>query len=214
MIVQHAVPGRSMDQPTSEDSDAGATTGVAAGATPGARARAAAGGAATRVEWDALYADLAPRVYNYFRYRLGGEADVEDLTSRTFEKAWRSRSHYRHDVAGFSTWLFKIAQNVGFDYRASRRNHLPLEAAIDIPVEGTPERHAELRSDLARLAVLTANLPARERELIALKYGASLNNRLIAELTGLSESNVGTVLHRLVKILRAQWYADVGTRDE
>lgn len=36
---------------------------------------------------------------NYFRYRMGSNADVEELTSRTFERAWRFRSHYRHDVA-------------------------------------------------------------------------------------------------------------------
>jgi len=158
------------------------------------------------LNWDAVYAHEAPRIYNYFRFRLGSESEVEDLTARTFEHAWRSRARYRRDLAAFATWLFKIAQNVGLDYRAARRSHLPLEAALDIAIEGTPERHAELRSDLARLAALTANLPARERELIALKYGASLNNRLIAELTGLSESNVGTVLHRLVKTLRAQWH--------
>jgi len=52
---------------------------------------------------------------------------------------------------------------------------------------------------------LTAKLPPRERELIALKYGAALNNRLIAKLTGLTESNVGTILHRVVQTLRAQW---------
>ena len=189
MFVLQAVPGRSMDQLSTEELDA-------------------------RGAWNALYADLAPRVYNYFRYRLGSDADVEDLTSRTFEKAWRSRASYRHDLAGFSTWLFKIAQNVGVDYRAARRSHLPLEAALDVATEGTPERHAELHSDLTRLATLTAGLPSRERELIALKYGASLNNRLIAELTGLSESNVGTVLHRLVKTLRTQWYGDVSTLDE
>jgi RNA polymerase sigma-70 factor (ECF subfamily) len=177
MIVQHTVPDRSMDPLSTEEFD-----------------------------WDALYADLAPRVFNYFRYRLGHESDVEDLTSRTFEKAWRSRAKYRRDLAGFSTWLFKIAQNVAADYFNTRRSDLPLEVAYEIPVEGTPELHAELRSDLARLAALTANLPARDRELIALKYGASLNNRLIAELTGLSESNVGTVLHRLVKTLRSQWH--------
>jgi RNA polymerase sigma-70 factor, ECF subfamily len=166
------------------------------------------------LDWDALYADLAPRVYNYFRYRMGSDADVEDLTSRTFERAWRSRAQYRQDLAGFSTWLFKIAQNVGIDHRGGRREHLPLEAATDVAIEGTPELHAELSSDLARLAALTASLPERERDLIALKYGASLNNRLIAELTGLSESNVGTVHHRLVRTLRAQWYGQASTRDE
>ncbi len=162
------------------------------------------------LDWDALYADLAPRVYNYFRYRMGTTADVEELTSRTFERAWRSRAHYRHDLAGFSTWLFKIAQNVGIDYRSRQYVHLPLEAASNIALDRTPEIDAELSSDLARLARLTKRLPDRERELIALKYGASLNNRLIAGLTGLSESNVGTVLHRLVKTLRAQWYGQEG----
>jgi len=184
MILQDMVPDRSMDSLSTVELD-----------------------------WDALYADLAPRVYNYFRYRLGQVADVEDLTSRTFEKAWRSRGHYRRDLAGFSTWLFKIAQNVGVDYLSTRRQHLPLDAAVDIAIEGTLEKNIELRSDLARLAALTAGLPTRERDLIALKYGASLNNRLIAELTGLSESNVGTVLHRLVKTLRAQWHG-VSARHE
>ena len=165
-------------------------------------------------DWDALYADLAPRVYNYFRYRMGSDADVEELTSRTFERAWRFRSHYRRDVAGFPTWLFKIAQNVGVDYRSRRRTHLPLDEAAEVAGEGSPELEAELSSDLARLAILTATLPERERELIALKYGASLNNRLIAGLTGLSESNVGTVLHRLVRTLRAQWYGHASISDE
>ena len=166
------------------------------------------------LNWDALYADLAPRVYNYFRYRMGSDADVEELTSRTFERAWRSRSHYRRDLAAFSTWLFKIAQNVGADYRSRWRPHLPLDAATQVAGDGSPELDAELSSDLARLATLTATLPERERELIALKYGASLNNRLIAGLTGLSESNVGTVLHRLVRTLRAQWYGHASARDE
>jgi len=48
-------------------------------------------------------------------------------------------------------------------------------------------------------------LPARERELLALKYGAGSNNREIAVVTGLSESNVGTILHRTVQALRERW---------
>jgi RNA polymerase sigma-70 factor (ECF subfamily) len=157
------------------------------------------------LDWDAVYADQAPRVYNYFRFRLGREADVEDLTARTFERAWRSRTHYRRDLAGFSTWLFKIAQNVRLDFLQSRRGHLPIDAALDVPADGTPEKEAERNSDLARLSILTKDLPDRERELIALKYGAAINNRLIAQLTGLSESNVGTILHRVVQTLRSRW---------
>ena len=157
------------------------------------------------LDWNAVYADLAPRIYNYFRFRLGRESDVEELTARTFERAWRSRAHYKSDLAAFSTWLFKIAQNVRKDYLQARRGHLPIDAALEVAADGTPEKEAERNSDLTRLALLTRDLPERERELIALKYGAAINNRLIAQLTGLSESNVGTLLHRIVQTLRSRW---------
>jgi DNA-directed RNA polymerase specialized sigma24 family protein len=68
------------------------------------------------LDWNAIYADQLPRVYNYFRFRLGRHTDIEDLTSRTFENAWRARAAYSNDLAAFSTWLFKN--------RAERRNRL------------------------------------------------------------------------------------------
>jgi RNA polymerase sigma-70 factor (ECF subfamily) len=157
------------------------------------------------VDWDALYADHLPRIYNYFRFRLATDADVEDLTARTFEKAWSARTRYRGDLAGFATWLYRIAHNLCVDHLRSRREHAPLDAAAEIPAERTPETDEERRSDLTRLAALTASLPERERELIALKYGAGLSNRAIAPLANLSESNVGTILHRAVQALRSQW---------
>lgn len=161
--------------------------------------------AAAEVDWDAAYADQLPRIYNYFRFRLGRDADAEDLTSRTFEKAWTARERYRRDLAGFSTWLFHIAQNVCRDHLRARKQHAPLDAAVELTTEVTPEGQATQQSDLERLALLTARLPERERELIALKYGAAISNREIASLTGLSESNVGTILSRTVQTLRLQW---------
>jgi len=157
------------------------------------------------LDWNAVYADQLPRLYNYFRFRTGREADVQDLTAQTFEKAWKGRAQYRSDLGAFSTWLFGIARNVATDYLRSKRGHLPLEAAQDVAVESTPEQQLARHSDLARLARLTEPLPDRQRELLALKYGAGLNNRLIAQITSLSESNVGTILQRTVEKLRAQW---------
>ena len=40
-----------------------------------------------------------------------------------------------------------------------------------------------------------------------MKYGANLTNRAIAGLTGLSESNVGVILHRVVQALKKEWEA-------
>jgi len=69
----------------------------------------------------------------------------------------------------------------------------------------TPEEAAIHNSEADRLASLLVTLPDRERELIALKYGAGLTNRAIARATGLSESNIGTILHRAVTALRGHW---------
>lgn len=156
-------------------------------------------------DWDALYAEQLPRVYNFLRFRTGDDTVAEDLTSIVFEKAWRARRRYRRDLAGFGTWLFAIARNAAVDYFRQRRVHAPLAEAIDVAGGDTPEQLAERRSDSERLARLLAPLPERERELVALKYGAGLTNRAIARLTGLGESNVGTILHRVVVQLRAEW---------
>ncbi len=157
------------------------------------------------VDWGAIYADQLPRVYNFFRYRFGDGQVAEDLTAATFEKAWRARERYKSDMAAFSTWVFVIARHVSIDHIRRQRPEIPLEDIPDATTSGSPEETIERQSDLQRLEVLLGRLPARERELVALKYGAGLTNRDIAKLTGLSETNVGTILHRLVQALRAEW---------
>jgi RNA polymerase sigma-70 factor (ECF subfamily) len=160
---------------------------------------------AAEPDWDAVFAEQLPRVFNFFRYRFGDTADAEDLTSRTFEKAWRARHRYRRDLAAFSTWLFTIARNVAIDHQRSAHALVPLEQVANVSGGATPEDEASNRSDAQRLASLMTGLTDRDRELLALKYGAGMNNRAIARATGLSESNVGTILHRAIEALRARW---------
>ncbi|MHB8157955.1 MAG: RNA polymerase sigma factor, partial [Desulfocucumaceae bacterium] len=47
-----------------------------------------------------------------------------------------------------------------------------------------------------------ASLEDRERNIVALKFWGRLSNRRIAELTGLSSSNVGVILYRSMRRLR------------
>ena len=160
---------------------------------------------AREADWDALYADQLPRVYNYFRYRVGDGAVAEDLTSLTFAKAWAARNRYRRDLASFSTWLMTIARNVATDHYRRRRDHAPLEAADHVASGDDPQRLAERREEVERLLRLLEQLPDRDRELVSLKYGAELTNRAIAKHMKLTETNVGTLLHRAVQKLRAEW---------
>ena len=168
--------------------------------------RRLAGWIAAEPDWDEVYTEQLPRVLNFFRYRLGHAAEAEDLTARTFEKAWRARHRYRRDLAGFSTWLLTIARNVAIDHLRARQRYEPLEVAAALPSrDETPEQQAVQHSEAQRLAALLATLDPRQRDLIAMKYGADMTNRAIAHATGLSESNVGTILHRAVETLRGRW---------
>jgi RNA polymerase sigma-70 factor (ECF subfamily) len=159
---------------------------------------------AEEIDWEAAYQEYLPRVYNFFRYRVNDRALAEDLTAATFEKAWRGRLRFRRDLSAFSTWLFTIARNVATDHFRRKEQEIPLEVvgepADSISLEETVQRN----HDAARLNTLVSQLPAREREVVAFKYGAGLNNREIARLTRLSESNVGIILFRVVQKLRTE----------
>jgi RNA polymerase sigma-70 factor (ECF subfamily) len=156
----------------------------------------------------ATVSDGLCRVYNYLRYRVGDGPEAEDLTAATFERAWRHRRRYRKDVAAFSTWLLAIARNVARDHFRRQSRQAGREERSERPDGSTVEEISQRRDELARLLALLNSLSDRERDLVALKYGAGMSNRAIAEVAGLSETNVGTILHRVVTRLRQEWESE------
>jgi RNA polymerase sigma-70 factor (ECF subfamily) len=156
------------------------------------------------VDFETVYQTELPRIYNFFWYRLGDDQIAEDLTAETFEKAWKHRERYREDLASFSTWLFIIARRIAADHFRKQRLFVPLEEASKLANDQTVEDESQARAEFAQLSAALARLAERERELVALKYGAGLTNRAIARISGLSESNVSTILHRITRQLRAQ----------
>jgi len=161
---------------------------------------------ASEEDFEQFYHAELPRVYNFFRYRFGDSSLAEDLTSETFEKVWRHREKYKRELSALSTWLFTIARNVAIDHYRRKNHEVSLNEAIDIPSnETTMDDLAQQHIDYARLSILLAQLADRDRELVALKYGAGLTNRAIADLSGLGESNVAVILHRVVEKIRKEW---------
>ena len=156
------------------------------------------------LDWDAIYRKFVGKVFNFFRYRLGDDAIAEDLTSQTFEKAWKRRQQFRGTDEQLPAWLFTIARNVLRDHLRRKKTTITLEAAINQAGDEYPEIQVEKKMAFAKLVILINQLPERQRELVTLKFGAELTNREIAQLTKLSESNVGTILHRAVTKLREQ----------
>ena len=139
------------------------------------------------------------RVYSYVAYRLGDGPDAEDVTSSVIERALRYRSSYDKRRGKPESWLLGIARTCVDDalrQRASRTD--PLDETV---ADGEVESDA-----LERLAVggAVARLDARDRELIALRYGADLSTREIAAVLDMKPNAVDVALHRCRARLRGE----------
>jgi len=68
--------------------------------------------------------------------------------------------------------------------------------------EASPEEISVALDEQQRMLQAVSVLSAQQRDLLALKFSAALNNREIAALTGLSEQNVGVIIFRSIRKLR------------
>jgi RNA polymerase sigma factor (sigma-70 family) len=153
-------------------------------------------------QFEALYRESRDDVFGYISGLLRDRAAAEDVTAQAFERAYRRRATYNPKRGTHRAWLFGIARNAALDELRRRSRHA--ELAVDPEDEDAvaPDEAAEVAMRRTMLRTAMAKLTARERELVALKYFAGLQNGEIARVIGTSESNAGTKLHRAMEKLR------------
>jgi RNA polymerase sigma-70 factor (ECF subfamily) len=153
------------------------------------------------LDFDALYRAARDDVFAYVATLLHDRGAAEDVTALAFERAYRKRKSYDSRRGSDRSWLFGIARNAALDELRKRKRTAHL--AVD-PEDVGPQVDEEAERTLRRAAVRTAvaALPPRERELIALKFHAGLDNAELAAVLGVSVSNAGTRLHRALTKLR------------
>ena len=159
----------------------------------------------TRPSLAAVYEEHVWDLYGFFGYQRLSRQDAEDLTQATFERAAHAYSRYDPKRASVKTWLMAIAHNLLIDHyrRESLRRHPPLddlEEGQAGSVKG-PEEDLGLSPELARAL---AELSDREREVIALRFGAELTGPEIAQLLDLQLANVQQIASRALRKLRAK----------
>jgi RNA polymerase sigma-70 factor (ECF subfamily) len=149
-----------------------------------------------------LYERTFPRVYAYVASLLRDRASAEDVTAQAFERAYRKRRSYRPGRGSMDAWVFGIARNAALDELRKRKRSAALVADPEDTASPSPEDQAELTLRRETVRAALASLDGHERDLIALKFAGGLSNAEIARVLGMSESNVGTRLHRTITKLR------------
>jgi RNA polymerase sigma-70 factor (ECF subfamily) len=149
-----------------------------------------------------IYSKHFSKLYKYTLFRVGDPNVAEDLVSEVFEKALVKHNTYNPEKGMLSTWLFTIASNTIINYH--KRNDCKTEH-IDLRKVELKYRLEDLIIDRELKEILLKAimcLDERQRNIIALKFGACLTNRQVARLMNLTESNVGTILYRSLKKLK------------
>jgi RNA polymerase sigma factor (sigma-70 family) len=141
-------------------------------------------------------APLIKRVYAYAAYRLGDGPEAEDITSETFERALRYKKSYDQRKGEPVAWLVGIA-NRCIDGGWSTTEY----ATEDVDAVDSSDLEEETIRRLT-VARAVATLDERDRELVALRYGADLTARQIAELLGARTNAIEVALHRALARLR------------
>ena len=149
-------------------------------------------------DFEALYRSCRDDVYGYVATLVRDAATAEDVVATAFERAYRRHRQYDARRGTERAWVFGIARNAALDELRRRKRHaaLPLEPADE---SAAP---AEDPTETATVRAALDTLRARDREIVALKYGAGLSNGELAGVLGVSESNAGTLAHRAMTKLR------------
>ena len=142
---------------------------------------------------------LIRRVYAYVAYRIGDGPDAEDVTSETFERALRYRESYDRTKGEPVSWLIGIARRVVAG-RGGDVTEIPFD---EVPEDATTEALSDEVETRMTVRAAVASLDERDRELVALRYGADLSVGQIAALTSLRPNTVDVALHRARKRLAA-----------
>ena len=154
------------------------------------------------LDFEALYRGARDDVFAYVATLMGDRSAAEDVTASAFERAYRRQRTYKAARGSERAWLFGIARNAALDELRHRKRSAAMTAE-PADVDAAPaEDAADAALRRAALRTAVAGLPPRERELIALKFHAGLDNTELAAVLGVSVSNAGTLLHRAVQKLR------------
>jgi len=138
---------------------------------------------------------------------LGGSAESDDVVQDAFVVAWQQLDRL-DDGAAVRGWIMRIVSNKSVDRLRARREHADIDDHDPVaPVDHSPDRVAETRSQEEALSSALSELPEPQRQCWVLKEIAGYSYEEIAEQLDLPTSTVRGLLARARKALTREMEA-------
>jgi RNA polymerase sigma-70 factor (ECF subfamily) len=136
---------------------------------------------------------------------LGDRERARDVVQETFVELQRSKR--RQTDSAPAKWLFTVCRNRSLNICRKEKRMTYLDEEIlgkQESDEPTPDEKIEQEEASSFLLRIVATLPPRQQEVLQLKFQNDLSYREIAEITKLSVSHIGVLVHTALKTLRAR----------
>jgi RNA polymerase sigma factor (sigma-70 family) len=157
-----------------------------------------------RKELHDVYRRNVAAVYAFFSYSVCADT-AEDLTAATFERVVRYWPRFDPSRSSVRSWILTIARNVQTDHYR-RQSHRRGPSLDEYPALAgalaAPDDHARGWLGIQAIEGWLSHLRPREREVLALRYGADLSADEIARCLGISRANVHQLSSRALRRLR------------
>ena len=147
------------------------------------------------------------RLLRYASWVLRDTELAREVVQETFLRLCREKSSAVGSYVG--QWLFTVCRNLAFDTRKREVRMTPLEE-VQIGIDSDMER----RETAGEIFRLLEGLPKNQREVVYLKFQCDLSYKEISEVTKLSVSNVGFLIHTALKNIRKRVLSEPAGRNQ
>ncbi|MCL2334982.1 MAG: sigma-70 family RNA polymerase sigma factor [Endomicrobia bacterium] len=158
------------------------------------------------MSFEQAYREFFKIIYSYIIVRVREDNTAKDIAALVWQKALKKFDTFDAGKGNMSQWLFTIARNeINMHFRLYYvKKVLSLTGFEDTALSSEKDIEDKLTDEQEKQTLLKAmeTLDKREQDIIALKFYSGLNNREIAEVAGISESNAGTIINRSINKLR------------
>jgi RNA polymerase sigma-70 factor (ECF subfamily) len=158
-----------------------------------------------------LYTRHLDAIYRHVYFRVAEVQLAEDLTEEVFVRALAALPKYEPQGHKFSSWLYRIAQNLIVDHyrRHSSRPEVEDRDTGDMPdFQSLPEDQVADQQDIESLARAVHRLGNEEQQVIILRFVEGFSHREVAQVIGKSEGASRVIQHRALEALAGLMKSD------
>ncbi|MXZ49367.1 MAG: sigma-70 family RNA polymerase sigma factor [Rhodobacteraceae bacterium] len=148
-----------------------------------------------------LIEKYSPQLYRMACRSLGNTSDAEEIVQETMVRLWRFAPEWKPGKARISTWLWRVASNLCID-RIRERERFSDKTTEEVDASESQVASLIHQDRVRAIQIALGQLPARQNQVIVLKYFEGHGNKEVAQIMSASVESIEGLYSRGMKKMR------------